>query len=140
MLLLEQAIERFEASKLKKTERRIRILELIYHENRYMSAKELKKILEKDYPRISPDTIYRNLQSFFELDILEESELDGEKVFRSNCGNEEHHHHFICTNCGFSKELSLCPISIYKDEVEEFEITSHRFELLGLCKDCLDEN
>ena len=137
MALLKEAIEKFEASDLKKTERRIRMLELMYQEDRYMSAKEVKEIIEEDYPGISPDTIYRNLHSFSKLDILEETKLDGEKVFRSNCGAEKHHHHFICTNCGFSKELSVCPLFIYQDEVEEFEISSHRFELLGLCQDCL---
>lgn len=139
MPLFEEAIERLEASNLKMTERRIKMLELMYKEDRYMSAKEVKEILEEDYPGISPDTIYRNLHSFSNLDILEETELEGEKVFRSNCGVEEHHHHFICTNCGFSKELSICPLTFYQDEVEDVQITSHRFELLGLCQDCLKE-
>lgn len=136
MALFQEAINKLKASKLKETERRISILELMYRENRYLSAKEVKNNLEELYPGISPDTIYRNLHSFSELEILEESEVEGEKVFRSNCGVEKHHHHFICTNCGFSRELSVCPLSFYQEEVEEFEITSHRFELLGLCKDC----
>lgn len=139
MPLFEEAIERLEASDLKMTERRVKMLELMYKEDRYMSAREVKEILEEDYPGISPDTIYRNLHSFSNLDILEETELEGEKVFRSNCGVEEHHHHFICTNCGFSKELSICPLTFYQDEVEDVQITSHRFELLGLCRDCLKE-
>ena len=137
MSLFKEAIERLEASDLKMTERRVRMLELMYEEDRYMSAKEVKRILEADYPGISPDTIYRNLDSFSTLEILEETELEGEKVFRSNCGIDEHHHHFICTNCGFSKELSICPLSFYQDEVADFKITSHRFELLGLCQNCL---
>lgn len=139
MPLFEEAIERLEASDLKMTERRVKMLELMYKEDRYMSAREVKEILEEDYPGISPDTIYRNLHSFSNLDILEETELEGEKVFRSNCGVEEHHHHFICINCGFSKELSICPLTFYQDEVEDVQITSHRFELLGLCRDCLKE-
>lgn len=139
MPLYEEALERLEASDLKMTERRIKMLELMYKEDRYMSAKEVKERLENDYPGISPDTIYRNLHSFSNLEILEETELEGEKVFRSNCGVDEHHHHFICTDCGFSKELSICPLSFYQEEVENFKITSHRFELLGLCEDCLKD-
>ncbi len=136
MPLLEDALKRLEASDLKITERRVRMLEIMYEENRYLSAREVKELLETDYPGISPDTIYRNLHSFSTLEILEETEVEGEKVFRSNCGVDEHHHHFICTNCGYSKELSICPLSFYQDEVAEFEITSHRFELLGLCSAC----
>ncbi len=137
MALLKDAIKRLEDSDLKITERRMRMIELMYSEDRYMSAKEVKEMLEEDYPGISPDTIYRNLHSFSTLGILEETELSGEKVFRSNCGVEEHHHHFICTNCGFSKELSICPLAFYTEEIKEYEVRSHRFELLGLCEDCL---
>ena len=140
MPLFKDALKILEGSDLKITERRVRMIELMYEEDRYMSAKEVKELVEEDYPGISPDTIYRNLHSFSLLDILEETELHGEKVFRSNCGVEEHHHHFICTNCGFSKELSICPLSFYKDEIKEFELSSHRFELLGLCEDCSAEN
>lgn len=136
MPLFKDAIKILEGSDLKMTERRVRMIELMYKEDRYMSAKEVKELVEGDYPGISPDTIYRNLHSFSTLDILEETEIGGEKVFRSNCGVEEHHHHFICTNCGFSKELSICPLSFYKEEIEEFEVSSHRFEVFGLCEDC----
>lgn len=136
MPLFEEAIKELEASDLKITKRRIRMLELLYEEDRYMSAKEVKEKIEIDFPGISPDTIYRNLHSFSTLEILEETELDGEKVFRSNCGVDEHHHHFICTNCGYSKEITVCPLSFYQEELAEFEVNSHRFELFGLCQDC----
>ncbi len=137
MPLCKNAIEILEASDLKITERRVRMIELMYKEERYMSAKEVKEMVEEDYPGISPDTIYRNLHSFSTLGILEETEVQGEKVFRSNCGVEKHHHHFICTNCGFSKELPICPLSFYEEEIKEYEVSSHRFELLGLCEECL---
>ncbi len=136
MLLLIEALERLEHSELKMTERRIRMLELLYLENRYLSAREVKEMLKEDYPNISPDTIYRNLHSFSTLDILEETEISGEKYFRANCGIEEHHHHFICTACGFSKELTMCPVDFFKEQLGEAEITSHRFELFGRCESC----
>lgn len=136
MALLKDAIDTLEASELKITERRLRMIELMYEEDRYLSAREVKELLEVDFPGISPDTIYRNLHSFSSLGILEETEVQGEKVFRSNCGVEEHHHHFICTNCGFSKELSVCPLEFYQKEIKDLEVHSHQFELLGLCEDC----
>lgn len=137
MLLLNQALERLENSELKVTERRVRMIELMYSQDRYLSAKEVKALLEDDYPGISPDTIYRNLHSFSTLEILEETEFNGEKFFRASCGIDEHHHHFICTECGFSKELSVCPLTYFKDEIGQSAITSHRFELFGLCERCV---
>lgn len=135
MTLVQKALTKLKQSDLKVTERRMSIIELLYTENRYLSAKEVKELLDKEYPGISPDTIYRNLHSFSEMDIIEVTEFSGEKFFRSNCGHE-HHHHFICTECGYSKELSTCPLRFFEDEINESQITSHRFELFGLCKNC----
>lgn len=136
MPLLEEALGLLEESKLKNTERRVRMIELMFAENRYLSAKEVRQMVEEDYPGISPDTIYRNLHSFSGMDILEETEISGEKYFRANCGVDEHHHHFICTECGHSEELTMCPIGFFKEQLGDSEITSHRFELFGLCETC----
>ena len=48
MLLLKEAIEVLEKSDLKMTERRVRMLEIMHSENRYLSAREVKNILEED--------------------------------------------------------------------------------------------
>lgn len=137
MLLLEEALQKLKNSDLKMTERRTRMLEIMYSEDRYLSAREVMEMLIEDYPGISPDTIYRNLHSFSTLEILEETEIAGDKYFRSNCGIDEHHHHFICTDCGYSEELTTCPLNFFKDQLGNSEITSHRFELFGLCEACL---
>lgn len=81
MALLKDALEILEESKLKITERRVQMIEIMYQKNRYLSAKEVKAELENNYPGISPDTVYRNLHSFSELNILEETEFNGEKFF-----------------------------------------------------------
>lgn len=138
MPLLKEAIERLENSHLKMTERRIAMLEVLYSKNRYLSAKEVNTYLKEDFPGISPDTIYRNLHSFSELNILEETEISGEKYFRANCNIEGHHHHFICSECGFSIELEECPVNIFKKQIGDAEITSHRFEVFGLCEKCVE--
>lgn len=136
MPLLKEALRVFENSNLKITERRLLMLEILYKENRYLSAKEVKELIKETYPGISPDTIYRNLHSFSELNILEETEITGEKYFRANCNTDEHHHHFICSECGFSIELEACPVSFFKEQIGEAKILSHRFELFGLCEQC----
>lgn len=138
MPLLEEALNLLEVSELKVTERRVRMIEIMYKEDRYLSAREIKTELETRYPGISPDTIYRNLHSFSKLNILEETEFNGEKFFRANCGTGEHHHHFICTKCGNSLELPMCPMSFYEGKLGDAEITSHQFELFGVCVPCLE--
>lgn len=136
MPLLKEALGILEKSELKMTERRVLMLEILYNENRYLSAKEMKAMLTEEYPGISPDTIYRNLHSFSELNILEETEISGEKYFRANCSADGHHHHFICSECGYSIELEECPVSYFREQIGDAKITSHRFELFGLCENC----
>lgn len=133
---LKDAIDTLKNSGLKTTEKREKILKIMYKEDKYLSAGDIQKELEGDYPSISPDTIYRNLHTFVDLDILEQTELEGEKLFRSNCQTHGHHHHFICTNCGKTKEIDQCPLDVFKTNLPGCEITSHRFELYGLCSQC----
>ncbi len=136
MPLFKEALEVLEKNNLKITERRVRMLDVLYSEERYLSAKEVKQFLKEEYPGISPDTIYRNLHTFSELMLLEETEISGEKYFRANCSSKGHHHHFICSECGYSIELTECPIAYFKDQIGDAKVTSHRFELFGLCAKC----
>lgn len=136
MPLFKEALEVLEKNNLKITERRVRMLDVLYSEERYLSAKEVKQFLKEEYPGISPDTIYRNLHTFSELMLLEETEISGEKYFRANCSSKGHHHHFICSECGYSIELMECPIAYFKDQIGDAKVTSHRFELFGLCEKC----
>ena len=81
MPLLKEALNILKESDLKITERRVEMIEVMYQSYRYLSAKEVKAELEDSYPSISPDTIYRNLHSFSTLNILEETEINGENSF-----------------------------------------------------------
>lgn len=136
MNALDQAIETLKESGYKTTGKRQRILEILYHEDKYLSAKEVQGRLKETFPNISQDTIYRNLHTFVDLNVLEETELEGEKLFRSNCEVHGHHHHFICTECGKTKELEMCPLDEFESQLLGCEVTSHRFELFGKCDDC----
>lgn len=137
MMALNQALETLKESELKYTDKRQKLLEILYKEEKYLSAKEVQERLQETFPNISQDTIYRNLYTFVDLNILEETELEGEKLFRSRCETHGHHHHFICTECGRTKELDFCPLDTFKNQIPGCEITSHRFELFGICETCL---
>ena len=46
---------------------------------------------------------------FVNLGILEMTELYGEKHFDMQCHTDQHHHHFICLDCGKTKEIDSLP-------------------------------
>ncbi|WP_225743958.1 Fur family transcriptional regulator [Marinilactibacillus sp. Marseille-P9653] len=138
MTAFEQAVTTLKKNGYKTTGKRQKLLELLYNQDKYMSAKEVQDHLKELFPGISPDTIYRNLNTFVELSVVEETELNGEKLFRFNCDmHGHHHHHFICTNCGKTIGLKDCPLDMFADQLPGCKVVSHRFELFGLCDDCV---
>lgn len=120
----------------KKTDKRALILDMFAATDKYLTARDLLAVLKKDSPGMSFDTIYRNLATFVELDILEETELNGERNFRMHCESDHHHHHFICRDCGNVKELSICPMEMLGEKLPGYKIEAHKFEIYGKCPQC----
>lgn len=120
---------------LKITKKRLSIIEFFLEDNRYISAKEVYEAMNKLYPGISYDTIYRNLYTLYEVNILEQTSFDGEMHYTISC-SDHHHHHFICENCGVIKIVHYCPVDKWQSELDGVKINSHKIELYGLCSKC----
>ncbi|KYG32063.1 Fur family transcriptional regulator [Alkalihalobacillus trypoxylicola] len=137
MNLLE-AMDQLKEKGYKHTGKREEMLRLFSREKRYISAKDVLEAMNLQYPGLSFDTIYRNLSLFAQLNILETTELDGEKKFRFRCSTQEHHHHLICLDCGKTKHIKSCPMELIKSHktFSDFEVTGHKFEIYGRCNQC----
>jgi Fur family transcriptional regulator, zinc uptake regulator len=134
---VNDALQQLADKGYKYTGKREHMVRMFFKEKRYMSAKEVLNFMTEQYPNLSFDTVYRNLSLFEELGILESTELQGEKHYRSSCFSaEQHHHHFICTKCRKTITFDVCPMTSFYGIPDGFTITGHKFEIYGFCKEC----
>lgn len=133
---IEDAIQLLKKNDFKMTNRRKKMIEFFMDAGGYRTAKEVNIYMESIYEGISFDTVYRNLHLFTEIGILESTELNGEKHFQITC-TTSHHHHFICRKCGMTKEIHLCPMDELFPELEHYKVEDHKFEVYGLCPNCM---
>ena len=123
----------------KYTDKRKAMVELLVTEDRYITAKYVSETVGRVYPGLSFDTIYRNLNTYEELGLLETTEMNGEKYFKIGCLDaEHHHHHHICLRCGRAKNIHIdvCK-NLNIPELEGYRIDDHKFEIYGVCPSCL---
>ncbi|HJH10822.1 MAG TPA: transcriptional repressor [Metalysinibacillus jejuensis] len=120
----------------KRTDKRERLLQMFEANDKYVTARQLLDVLTVEYPGMSYDTIYRNLSTFVALGILDETELSGERHFRMQCDATEHHHHFICMDCGNVKALEICPMDMLGPNLQDYQVENHKFEIYGKCPQC----
>jgi Fur family transcriptional regulator, zinc uptake regulator len=121
----------------KYTGKREMMVHIFEREGRYLSAKEMLEYMQHEYPGLSFDTVYRNLSLFEQYGIVESTEWSGEKKYRLACNASNHHHHLICTTCGRTTAIDLCPMNSILGEPKNFEITGHKFEIYGHCGECM---
>lgn len=133
---VDVALSILKAKGYKYTGKREEMVRIFAREKRYLSAKDMLESMQIDYPNLSFDTIYRNLSLFEDLEILETTQLEGERIYRLSCETDHHHHHLICTKCGKTQQIDLCPMDAILGEPKGFKITGHKFEIYGNCLEC----
>jgi Fur family zinc uptake transcriptional regulator len=137
---VEEALQILKEHGYKYTGKREEMIRICAEEKRYLSAKDIMERIKGHYPSLSLDTVYRNISTFVRLGILEETELDGEGKFRLACSADgHHHHHVICTGCGKTTSLPDCPMNLMSVVPDDFQVTGHKFEIYGKCKDCVEQ-
>ena len=132
---------------LKITKQRMVVLKALAScEDKHLTAEEIYEIVKADFPEIGLATVYRTIQLFVELDLVESIQL-GDGYVRYEIGKfqgEEthHHHHLICLECGkiisFRDDL-LDELEARIMESASFQVINHEVKLYGYCKECLEK-
>lgn len=139
----DQQAEKFaqllKANRLKVTQPRLQVLEIISTKESAISQPELEKIVGTEIDRV---TLYRILGSFEEKGILHKVfDLNGTATYAlcsSKCSADHHHDqhvHFICSVCNSVfclEEISLPKINL----PAHFSLHSLAINAVGICADC----
>ncbi|MEJ6347808.1 Fur family transcriptional regulator [Holzapfeliella sp. He02] len=134
--LKQQVLNKMKQNQLKITKQREVLIDLlIKHRDTYLDITKIDQLMRQTFPSMSYNTVYRNLKQLEEAGLLEQNNQMGHAMVKVIC-EFDHHHHFICQNCGIVTELKECPMSIYQSQIPGAEILSHQFVLEGLCQNC----
>jgi len=132
----QQLADQIRSAGLKPTAQRIAILKELLSRTDHPGADMVYKNLKSEYPSLSMNTIYLNLETFVREGVIQR--INNLTNLGRFDGNPEPHHHFICTKC--KKIIDLHAVSLPEIEVPDgfniAKIFSDQMQLNGVCTDC----
>jgi Fur family ferric uptake transcriptional regulator len=105
---------------------------------RFTASQLLDESREKE-PRIGRATVFRALDLFLDLGIVERFSLASGETGYVVCDPAEHHHHVVCERCGRSTDIDDRGVKALAKKIARrsgYRIDAHRLELTGLCPSC----
>jgi Fe2+ or Zn2+ uptake regulation protein len=114
------------------------VTELIADRSGHFTAADLVADARARRLGIGRATIFRALDLFEDLGVVERLDLPTGEHAYVPC-EPVHHHHVICTGCGRTDDVDDAGIQAVTTEIGRrtgFQIDTHRLELFGLCPAC----
>jgi len=114
------------------------LLDLIKKAGGHISAKELYKRASKKNRSISLATVYRSLQLFKELGLVEQRRL-GQLYCHYEIKDSAQHQHLVCRSCGKIVDFESPLIGQLAEELQRdqgFLLTKIEVYLEGYCQEC----
>jgi len=120
------------------TNQRALLLEIIRQGQGHLDADEVYRRARQKYPRLSLSTVYRTLQLFKKLGLIDEVHFD-ETHHHYEAKPSAEHHHLVCLGCGKVIEFRY-PLARYVKrnvaEAKDFDITGTEIRMTGYCSKC----
>lgn len=126
----------------KKTRQRELILEVLNQPEKAITAEEVYEAVREQYPKISLSTIYRNLDMLYEYGAVARYRVTDGRWHYQLKQQTGHYHQIFCTGCSKAISIDKCPMTEQMQKMIEkadFQVTGHRFEVYGLCKECQEK-
>jgi Fur family transcriptional regulator, ferric uptake regulator len=113
------------------------LIEILLGNHGHLTAEELIAEVDQRTPGVAPSTIYRLLQRFDELEIIEHVHSGTGPTFYQL--RERGHAHLVCNGCGAIIDIpdrAFDPLVRRIKDTYHFAIDPHHAALLGQCADC----
>ena len=134
----ERLVEALDDAGYRLTEPRRVLAGAIAAQEGHFTAADLVDDARARHPGIGRATIFRALEVFTSLNLVERVDLpDGGHAYVA-C-EPAHHHHAICTSCGRSLDVDdqgLAGVLAQIGQRSGFAVTAHRLEIFGVCATC----
>lgn len=131
-------IKKLKSNNCKITPQRMAVYQAIKESTDHPNAESVFKKLYLTYPTMSLATVYKSLELFSKLELIQVINI-GENSFRYD-GKTEEHQHIVCTKCSKIEDLNS---SIFKDltvkvqGISNYEIQKQQLCFYGTCSDCI---
>jgi Fur family transcriptional regulator, ferric uptake regulator len=115
------------------------VAQLVEGRSGTFTAAELLDDARRGARPIGRATVFRAIDLFVELGLLERIDLPSGDHAYVMC-DPLHHHHVVCSVCGRQTEVADAGVAQVVDRMERqtgYRIDSHRLELYGTCPACL---
>jgi len=120
------------------TQQRQLLLKIIQQSEGHLDADEIYQQARQKSPSISLSTVYRSLQFFRNLGLIEEHQFLGMRRYYEAVPQTKHHH-LVCLGCGLVFEFHCPSAGKLKSKIsreEGFKVTDTEVRLEGYCPDC----
>ena len=136
----EKIIEAFRRNGFRATPQRIVIAQAVLSSKDHPTAEQVFDLVTKTNPSISRSTVYNTLHTMRDINMLHELAFGDNHRFDPNI---RIHVNLVCRNCGAIIDIEN---DVIEKEVEEiskkrrFTVTSQRFDIYGICRNCRKNN
>lgn len=128
---------------VRNTRQRTAVVGLLDDVDKFLSAKEIQRMLDEREAKVGLTTVYRTLQSLAEIGAVDVLHMaSGESLYRA-CRTDAHHHHLVCTECGRTVEIDGGPVESWARQIATeygFTLTGHDAEIFGVCTSCRNDD
>lgn len=133
-------IKELKSNSCKITPQRMAVYQTVKESIDHPNAEAVFKKLSPTYPTMSLATVYKSLELFSKLGLIQVINI-GENSFRYD-GKTEEHQHIICTNCSKIEDLNndvFEDLTIKVQNISKYQIQKQQLCFYGICSDCIQK-